>query len=100
QRFLGEVVFKDGYSVFAVRQVDIDPAVKTAGAEQGRVEHVGTVGSGQNYDVLPLFEAVHFNQNLVKRLLALVVAAPHAAASAAANSVDFVNENYAGRVLF
>ena len=45
------------------------------------------------------FEAVHLDQQLVQRLLALVVAAAQARAALAADRVDFVDEHDAGRVL-
>ena len=44
-------------------------------------------------------EAVHLDQHLVQRLLALVVAAAEAGAALAADRVDFVDEDDAGRVL-
>ena len=44
-------------------------------------------------------EAVHLDQQLVERLLALVVAAAEACAAMAADGVDFVDEDDAGRVL-
>jgi hypothetical protein len=44
-------------------------------------------------------EAVHLDEQLVERLLALVVAAAHAGAAVAADGVDLVDEDDAGRVL-
>ena len=44
-------------------------------------------------------EAVHLHQELVQRLLALVVAAAQAGAAVAADGVDLVDEDDAGRVL-
>ena len=62
------------------RAVDGDVAVEPAGAQQGGVEHVGAVGRGQDDDALVGREAVHLGQDLVERLLALVVAAAEARA--------------------
>jgi energy-converting hydrogenase Eha subunit H len=45
------------------------------------------------------FKAIHFHQQLVQRLLALVVAAAHAGAALTTDSVDFVDEDDAGRLL-
>jgi len=45
------------------------------GAQQRRVEHVRTVRRGEHDHRLRAFEAVHFGQDLVECLLALVVAA-------------------------
>src|SRR3546814_53053 len=45
-----------------------------------------------------LFEAVHLDEQLVQRLLALVVAVAEAGAAMAADRVDFVDEDDARRV--
>ena len=76
-----------------------DLAVETAGTQQRRVEHVGPVGGGDQDDAFIGLEAVHLDQQLVERLLALVVAAAEAGAAMAADRVDFVDEDDAGRVL-
>src|SRR5215831_17661687 len=100
KRLFGKMYFKNSFAVFTVRQANVHPAVKATWAEQGRVEHVGAVGSGEHYNVLALLKTVHLDQNLVKSLLALVMAAAHAAAAAASHGVDFVDKNNARRVLF
>ena len=76
-----------------------DLAVEAAGAQQRRIEHVGPVGRGDQDDALIGLEPVHLDQQLVQRLLALIVAAAEAGAAMAADSVDFVDEDDAGRVL-
>ena len=76
-----------------VGQLNGDTAVKTAGAQQGRVEAVGAVGCGQNNDTLVVVEAVHLGQQLVERLLALVVAAKAAAIALLADSIDLVDKD-------
>ena len=76
-----------------------DLAVETAGTQQRRVEHVGTVGGRDQDHALIGLEAVHLDQQLVERLLALVIAAAEAGAAMAADRVDFVDEDDAGRVL-
>ena len=74
-------------------------AVETAGAQQRRIEHVGPVGGGDQDDAFIGLEAVHLDQQLIERLLALVIAAAEAGAAMAADRVDFVDEDDAGRVL-
>ena len=76
-----------------------DLAVEAAGTQQRRVEHVGPVGRGDQDDALVRLEAVHLDEQLVERLLALVVAAAEAGAAMAADRVDFVDEDDARRVL-
>src|SRR5690606_14896376 len=65
----------------------------------GRVEHVRAVGGGDDDHALAALEAVHLHQQLVEGLLALVVAAAEAGAAMAADRVDLVDEDDAGRVL-
>src|SRR5208337_922782 len=50
-------------------------------------------------DAFVLLEAIHLDQQLVERLLALVVASAEARAAMAPDSVDFIDEDDAGRVL-
>ena len=74
--------------------------VEAARAQQGRIEHVGPVGGGDEDDALVGLEAVHLDQQLIEGLLALVVTSAEAGAAVAADGVDFVDEDDAGRVLF
>ena len=60
-----------GPSMSGTRHHDL--AVEAARAQQRRVEHVGPVGRGDDDDAFVGLEAVHLDQQLVQRLLALVV---------------------------
>ena len=64
-----------------------------------RVQHVGTVGGRDQDDAAAHVEAVHLDEQLVERLLALVVATAHAGAAVAADGVDLVDEDDRGGVL-
>src|SRR4051812_41167425 len=83
-----------------VRTRHNDSAIEAARAQQRRIKNVGTVGCGDQDHPFVGFEAVHFDQQLIERLFALIVPAAEARATVAAYSVDFVDENNAGRVLF
>ena len=76
-----------------------DAAVEAARAQERRVEHVGAVGGGDDDDAVVRLEAVHLDEELVQRLLALVVTAAEAGAAVATDGVDLVDEDDAGRVL-
>ena len=99
QRLAAGVDLEDLLAALAVGAVDDDLAVEAAGPQQRRVEDVGPVGGGDEDDVVLHLEAVHLDQQLVQRLLALVVAAAHAGAAVAADGVDLVHEDDAGGVL-
>ncbi len=73
--------------------------VESAGTQKRRIENVRPV-RGRNQDhAFVRFEAVHFDEQRVQRLLALVVTAAEARAAMAPDRVDFVDEDDAGRVL-
>src|SRR4051812_38714827 len=99
QRLAARVDLEDLRAALAVRAVDDDLAVEAAGTQERRVEDVRAVRGGDQDDVVLHLEAVHLNEQLVERLLALVVAAAEARAAMAADRVDLVHEDDAGRVL-
>src|SRR6266536_2521893 len=98
RRLLG-VDLEDPEAAVKVGPRHDDPAVEAAGPEERRVEHVGAVGGGDEDDALVRLEPVHLDEELVQRLLALVVAAAEASAAVATDGVDLVDEDDAGRVL-
>ena len=99
ERLAAGVNLEDLLAALAVGAVDDDLAVEAAGPQQGRVEDVRPVGGGDQDDVVLHLEAVHLDEQLVERLLALVVTAAHAGAAVAADGVDLVHEDDAGGVL-
>ena len=76
-----------------------DAAVEAPRPQQGRVENIGAVGGGDDNDPFVGVEAVHFHQQLVQGLFALVVTAAQSRAALAAHGVDLVDEDQAGSVL-
>ena len=98
-RLSARVHLEDLASALAVRAVDDDLAIEAAGAQERGVEDVGTVGGGDQDDVVLHLEAVHLDEQLVQGLLALVVTAAQAGAAMASDGVDLVHEDDAGSVL-
>ena len=99
ERELAHVDLEDLLAAAHVGQRHDDLAVEAARAQQRRVEHVRTVRRGDDDDAFVAFEAVHLDEQLVERLLALVVTAAEAGAAMTADRVDLVDEDDAGRVL-
>ena len=98
----GLVARVDGEDLLAaldIRQADIDLPVKAARAQERGVEDVDAVRRGEDDNALVRGEAVHLDEQLVERLLALVVAAAEAAAALAADGVDLVDEDDGRSVL-
>ena len=75
-------------------------AVEPAGSQQCRIEHVRSVGCGEQYDPLVGFESVHFHEQLVESLFPFVVPATVSGTAMAADSIDLVDEDDAGCILF
>ena len=67
--------FRISDAALLVGRVDHDLPVESPGPQQRRVEHVRPVGGGQHDHALVAGEAVHLGEDLVQRLLALVVTA-------------------------
>ncbi len=100
ERELLGVDAEDLGALAAVGPVDEDLAVEAAGAKERGVEDVRTVGGRHDDDALVRVEPVHLDEQLVERVLALVVAADDGAAPAApADGVDLVDEDDTGRLL-
>src|SRR6185436_5080941 len=76
-----------------------DATVEAARAQKRGIEHVGTVGCGDENDTLVRFETVHLDEELIQRLLALVMTAAETGAAMTAHRIDLVDEDNAGRVL-
>ena len=92
-----EVQGKDLAPGGAVGTVDEDLAVETAGAQQGGVEHLGTVGRAEEDDADLGVEAVELGEKLVEGLLLLVMAAHTGEARAgAAEAIELVDEDDGG----
>ena len=99
ERLAARVHLEDLAAAEAVGAVDDDLAVEAARAQQGGVEDVGAVRGRDEDDVVLHLEPVHLDEELVQRLLALVVAAAETRAAMAADGVDLVHEDDAGRRL-
>src|SRR5215217_1592516 len=88
QRLAARVDLEDLRAALAVRAIDDDLAVEAARAQERRVEDVRPVRGGDQDDVVLHLEAVHLDEQLVERLLALVVTTAEAGAAMAADRVD------------
>src|SRR3546814_17896562 len=65
-----------------------DLAVEAARTQQRRIEHVRPVRRGDDDDAFVGLEAVHFDEELVQRLLALVIAVAETGPAQAADLGD------------
>ena len=83
---------QDLLSTAQVGVADGDLPVEAARAQQGGIENVRTVRGRHHDDALRLREAVHLDEQLIERLLALFVGQGRSAAIAA-NRIELVDED-------
>ena len=87
------VHLEDRLAALEVGAVDDDLAVEATGPQEGGVEDVGAVRRRDEDHAAAGVEAVHLDEHLVERLLALVVTAAEPGAAMAADGVDLVHED-------
>ena len=96
ERHVARVHAEDRLAAVAVGRLDGDAPVEAARAQQRLVEHVGPVRRRDHDHAGRRVEAVHLGEDLVQRLLALVVAAAEAGdarRARAADRVELVDED-------
>ena len=97
---LRHVHFQNCAASLLVGAIDQHLAVEAAGAQQRRIEDFGPVGGGENDEARTRIETVEFDQELVERLLLLVVPpGKRPDAAGAAQRIQLVNEDDGGRSL-
>src|SRR5205809_8009179 len=82
-----------------IRERHYDPPVKASRTQKGRIKHIRPVGGGDQNNSLIRLKAIHLHQQLVQSLLAFIVPAAQASATVTADSINFVDEDDAGRIL-
>ena len=82
-----------------IRCSDSDTPVETSRPEDRGIKYIYTVGGREHDDPLVHAKTVHLNEQLIKCLLPLVVAAAHAGTPAPCDRVYLIYENY-GRCIF
>ncbi len=99
QRLALCVYLQNGLPALYVGITDGYLPIEPAGAQQRRVEYVRPVGRGDDDYALVHGKAVHFNEQLVQRLLPLVVTAAQAGAALTADRVYLIYKHNCGRAL-
>ena len=84
---------QDLLAALHIRTVDRNLTVKTTGAQQCRIQNIGAVGRSDQDDRLALLKTVHLDQQLVERLLALVVTAAQASSALTSHGIDLIDED-------
>ena len=82
-----------------VRQADNDLTVESPWSEQSRVKHVRTVGRRNDDNTVIALEPIHFHQQLIESLFALIVSTAQAGPPMTAHGIDFVDKDNARGLL-
>src|SRR2546425_10173090 len=82
-----------------VGEVDDNPPIEAARAQQRGIEHVRTVGRRDEDYALVRLESIHFDEELIERLLPFIVPATEPGPSVPADGVDPIDEHDAGGML-
>ncbi len=82
-----------------IRQAHHHAAVKAPRPQQRGIQHVRPVGGRHQDHAVIRFKAVHLHQQLVQRLLALIVSAAQSGAAMTPHRVNFIDEDDAGSIL-
>ena len=98
QRFVSCMDTENGDTASEVRTAYYYAAVKTTGAQEGRVQDIRTVGSCQSNDAFIGTETVHFYQELVQCLFPFIMSAAQSASALTAYGIDFIDKYDAGRI--
>src|SRR5581483_663372 len=89
---------QDRGAATAVRRMHVDAPVEAPRSQQRLVEHVSAVRGRKDDDAHARVEPVHLGEDLVQRLLLLVVAPdPDRGRAAPTNGVELVDEDDCGR---
>ena len=85
--------FEDLLSAHDIRVRHDYLAIETPGPQQRRVEHIRSVRGGDDDHADVITEAIHFHQDLIERLLALVIGVAQSSPAATSDGVNFVDEH-------
>src|SRR5688572_19946232 len=84
---------------FDIGTIDQYLAIESSRPQQRRIEDLRPVGGGHDNDALIWVESVHLGEQLIERLLALVMTRQDIHAAGFAERVQLVDKNDARRML-
>src|SRR5579864_8742813 len=98
QRNLAGVYAEDFFTSTNISKWNHNAAIKASRTQKSGIKNVWPVGGGdQNHAFIGL-KPIHFDEQLVECLLALIVSAAKTCAAMASNGVNFVDKDDAGSV--
>ena len=92
--------FQNALAALYIGRVHHNLAVEATRAQQRRVQNIHAVRGGNKHHGVVLVKAVHFNKQLIQRLLAFIMAATHTSTTLTTNGVNLVDEDNGRTCLF
>ncbi|OQB03111.1 MAG: hypothetical protein BWY25_00169 [Chloroflexi bacterium ADurb.Bin222] len=89
---------EDGLTPANVRLIQNDAPIEASRPQQCRIEDVRPVGRRDHDHVGVRAETVHLHENLIERLLALIVGTAKSRAAITSDGVNLIHEHDAGAV--
>src|SRR5581483_1789241 len=99
ERNLACVNLQNAFTTAHVWTRDDDTSIKSTGSKQRRIQNVRTVRRSDQDNAIVRFKAIHFDEQLIKSLFALIVTTAQARAAMTTDGVNLIDEDDAGRIL-
>ena len=99
-RLFAHMHFKNLLTPLDIRQAHRHLTVKTSRTQQSRIKHIRTVGRGNHNHAFIAFKTVHFHQQLVQGLLALIMTAAQTCTALTSHRINLINKDNARRMFF
>ena len=84
---------QNGKAFIGLWQRNNDLAIETTWTEQCSIKNVWAVRCSHDNDAFCCFEAIHFGEQLIERLLTLIVSAAKSCSTLSSDGINFVDEN-------
>ena len=89
--------FQNGLTSTHIGLIHNNLTIKTSGAKERRVEHVGTVRRRNDNNAFIGRKAIHLHEQLIERLFTLIVPPAKPGTTLAPDGIDLINEYDTGR---
>lgn len=93
------VDLEDFDACLEIGPVEEDMPVESSRSQKRRIENIGAIGCGHDNDMGALLEAIHLREDLIERLLALVMTSAKACSSTLSpDRINLIDEDDAGGI--
>ena len=87
---------KDVAASLPIRQAHGNAAIEAAGAGEGGIQHIHTIGGRQENHAGVIGKPIHFREELIQGLFPFVISPTDASSPLATDSIDLIDEHDAG----